>query len=98
VHTQTAYIEDDDMAEEKMFYGDGRAGESPHDFKKKVQQRFMGKGMMDLEKVEALGLGMASGSPADAWFDEPARATDKTSWALMSAAFDNKWLKRAALK
>jgi hypothetical protein len=85
------------MAEEKMFYGDGRAGESPHDFKKRVMQRFMGKGMNDAEKVEALGLGMASGSPADTWFDDPARAQDKTAWASMSAAFDAKWPKRAAL-
>ncbi|KAJ6618230.1 hypothetical protein B0H10DRAFT_1947637 [Mycena sp. CBHHK59/15] len=83
---QVPYIEDDDMAEEKMFYGDWRAGESPHDFKKKVMQKFMGKGMSNAEKVEALGLGMASGSPADAWFDDPARNTmDKTSWATMSA-------------
>ncbi|KAJ7174698.1 hypothetical protein C8R46DRAFT_93138 [Mycena filopes] len=86
------------MTEEKMFYGDGRAGESPHDFKKKVQARFMGKGMSDAEKVEALGLGMASGSPADTWFDDPARTAAKASWALMSAAFDAKWPKRAALK
>jgi hypothetical protein len=86
------------MAEEKMFYGDGRAGESPHDFKKKVMQRFMGKGISDAEKVEALGLGMASGSPADTWFDEPARAADKATWLAMSTAFDTKWPKRAALR
>ncbi|KAJ7487191.1 hypothetical protein B0H11DRAFT_2230504 [Mycena galericulata] len=87
------------MTEEKMFYGDGRAGESPHDFKKKVMQRFMGKTMTNAEKVEALGLGMASGSAADTWFDDPARdATDKMSWANMSTAFDSKWPKRAALE
>ncbi|KAJ7440215.1 hypothetical protein B0H11DRAFT_2253171 [Mycena galericulata] len=96
---QLPYIDDDDIAEEKMFYGDGRAGESPHDFKKRVMQKFMGKGMNDAEKIEALGLGMASGSLADAWFDDPARnATDKTSWATMSTAFDTKWPKRAALR
>ncbi|KAJ7143060.1 hypothetical protein C8R44DRAFT_196750 [Mycena epipterygia] len=86
------------MTEEKMFYGDGRAGESPHDFKKKVMQKFMGKGMTDAEKIEALGLGMASGSPADVWFDDPANAAAKASWAGMSAAFDAKWPKRAALR
>ncbi|KAJ6527631.1 hypothetical protein DFH09DRAFT_1186599 [Mycena vulgaris] len=96
---QRPYIDDDEMAEEKMFYGDGRAGESPHDFKKKVMQKFMGKGMNDVEKIEALGLGMASGSLADAWFDDPARdAVDKTTWATMSSAFDTKLPKRAALR
>ncbi|KAJ6496020.1 hypothetical protein C8R45DRAFT_1094289 [Mycena sanguinolenta] len=92
------YIEDEDMPEEKMFYGDGRAGESPHDFKKKVMQRFTGKGMSDAEKIAVLGYGLASGSPADAWFDDPARdAVDKTTWDLMSKAFDVKWPKRPAL-
>ncbi|KAJ7459534.1 hypothetical protein B0H11DRAFT_1924399 [Mycena galericulata] len=82
-----------------MFYGDGRAGESPHNFKKRVMQKFMGKGMNDAEKIEALSLGMASGSLADAWFDDPARnTTDKTSWATISTAFDTKWPKRAALR
>ncbi|KAJ7511039.1 hypothetical protein B0H11DRAFT_2215775 [Mycena galericulata] len=42
---------------------------------------------------------MASGSAADAWFDDPAwDTTDKTSWANMLRAFDTKWPKRAALK
>ncbi|KAJ7302878.1 hypothetical protein DFH08DRAFT_826203 [Mycena albidolilacea] len=86
------------MLEEKIFYGDGRPGESPHNFKK-VMQKFMGKGMTDAEKIEALSLGMASGSPADTWFDDPAcDAVHKTSWGSMSSAFDTKWPKRAALK
>ncbi|KAJ7656773.1 hypothetical protein DFH06DRAFT_1198530 [Mycena polygramma] len=85
------------MVEEKMFHGDGKDGESAHNFKKKVMQRFMGKGMNDEEKIEALGLGMASGSPADVWFDECSTA-DKASWSAMSDAFDLKWPKRVALK
>ncbi|KAJ7767442.1 hypothetical protein DFH07DRAFT_769549 [Mycena maculata] len=84
------------MTDVKMFYGDGRSGESPHDFKKMVMQRFMGKGLSDTEKIEALGLGMASGSLADMWFDDPNRT--KTSWAALSAEFDVKWPKRAALR
>jgi hypothetical protein len=94
---QTAYI-DDEMTEEKMFYGDGRPGENPHDFKKRLMQRFMGKNLGDADKVEALGLGLASGSPADAWFDDPAQTAAKATWATISAAFDAKWPKRAALK
>ncbi|KAJ6500224.1 hypothetical protein C8R47DRAFT_1211780 [Mycena vitilis] len=57
----------------------------------------MGKGMDDEEKIEALGLGMASGSPADVWFDERS-AAEKASWSAMSNAFDLKWPKRVALK
>ncbi|KAJ7911013.1 hypothetical protein B0H13DRAFT_589449 [Mycena leptocephala] len=52
----------------------------------------------DADKVEALGLGLASGSPADAWFDDPAQTAAKATWATISAAFDAKWPKRAALK
>ncbi|KAJ7158280.1 hypothetical protein C8R43DRAFT_1124888 [Mycena crocata] len=95
---QLPYIDDDEMPEEKMFHGDGRPGESPHDFKKKVMARFVGKTMTEAEKVDALGYGLASGSTADTWFDEPARAGDKASWATLSAAFDVKWPKRTALR
>ncbi|KAJ7776514.1 hypothetical protein DFH07DRAFT_766712 [Mycena maculata] len=97
VRIQRPYIDDDDeMTDAKMFYGDGRSGESPHNFKKTVMQRFTGKGLSDDEKIEALGLGMASGSLADTWFDDPNRT--KTSWAALSAEFDLKWPKRAALR
>lgn len=78
---------------EKLFYGDGRTGENPHDYKKRVMMRFVGKKMDEAEKVEALGLGMASSSDADEWFDE-LTPEQKASWATVSAAFDAKWKKR----
>jgi hypothetical protein len=40
---------------------------------------------------------MASESTVDSWFDEAAQKA-LTTWAAMSAAFDTKWPKRAALK
>ncbi|KAJ7184888.1 hypothetical protein C8R46DRAFT_1065387 [Mycena filopes] len=85
------------MPEQEMFHGDGRSKENPHDYKKNLMLKFMGKGLSDLEKKEALGLGMASGSTADSWFDEPVQKA-MTTWAEISTAFDAKWPKRAALK
>jgi hypothetical protein len=85
------------MPDPQMFHGDGRAKENPHDYKKNLMLKFMGKNLSDAEKIEALGLGMASGSTADSWFDEAAQKA-LTTWAAMSAAFDTKWPKRAALK
>ncbi|KAF8144509.1 hypothetical protein K438DRAFT_1992759 [Mycena galopus ATCC 62051] len=89
-------IDDEDMPEQPMFHGDGRPKENAHDYKKNLMLKFVGKGLSDAEKIEALGLGMASGSPADGWFDEPAQKVH-TTWAPMSVAFDTKWPKRAAL-
>ncbi|KAF8145311.1 hypothetical protein K438DRAFT_2099566 [Mycena galopus ATCC 62051] len=90
-------IDDEDMPEQPMFHGDGRPKENAHDYKKNLMLKFVGKGLSDAEKIEALGLGMASGSPADGWFDEPAQKAH-TTWAAMSVAFDTKWPKRAALR
>ncbi|KAJ7065765.1 hypothetical protein C8F01DRAFT_1126567 [Mycena amicta] len=83
------------MAETVMFYGDGRVTENPQDYKKKVQQRHVGKGMSDEEKMDSLGLGMASESAADDWFDAE-RSKHKT-WKDLAAAFDAKWPKRKAV-
>ncbi|KAJ7232120.1 hypothetical protein C8J57DRAFT_1533293 [Mycena rebaudengoi] len=64
---RTTFYNDDDepMPDEKMFYRDRRTNENPHDFKKRIMSRFIGKAMQDAEKIEALGLCMASGGAAD---------------------------------
>ncbi|KAJ7262828.1 hypothetical protein C8J57DRAFT_1231440 [Mycena rebaudengoi] len=85
------------MPEQEKFYGDGRPKENAHDYKNTLMMRFVGKGLSDGEKMAALGYGMASGSIADTWFDDPAQRAH-TTWAAMSAAFDTKWPKRAALR
>ncbi|KAK6984430.1 hypothetical protein R3P38DRAFT_2576036 [Favolaschia claudopus] len=80
----------------KMFYGDGRAGDyNPHDYIKMIKRGFVTRAnVSEANKVELFSLSLAASSEAEAWFDGLA-ANEKATWAALEGEFLKQWPKEA---
>ncbi|KAK7033710.1 hypothetical protein R3P38DRAFT_2519578 [Favolaschia claudopus] len=80
----------------KMFYGDGRAGDyNPHDYIKMIKRGFITRAnVSEANKVELFSLSLAASSEAGAWFDGLG-ANEKATWAALEAEFLKQWPKEA---
>ena len=77
-----------------FFYGDGRPGENPNDFLKRVKQSFKNPIFSnDTAKVNAFIDYLASNSVAEKWFENDTTPTDKITWDNLIAAFQARWPK-----
>ncbi|KAF8198660.1 hypothetical protein K438DRAFT_1966628 [Mycena galopus ATCC 62051] len=85
--------------DDKMFYGDGRAGDwNPQDYLKKIKRLWLLRaGVSEADKVECFALLLASTGTAEKWF-EGLDAAKTATWAALEAEFNRKWPKEVLVE